>query len=65
MAARNETLIPKLDSLARCIMRIESKMPFTLDQLKGDADLQDVISPKTATLLQKAVGFRNILSASQ
>ena len=31
----------KLESLRRCLSRIESKMPFDAVQLAGDFDLQD------------------------
>jgi hypothetical protein len=31
----------KLDSLARCVRRIETKRPRTPDQLVSDIDLQD------------------------
>jgi uncharacterized protein YutE (UPF0331/DUF86 family) len=34
----------KLESLARCIHRIEAKRPATLEQLASDLDLQDILS---------------------
>ena len=34
----------KLDSLARCVRRIEAKRPQTPDQLVSDIDLQDILS---------------------
>lgn len=43
-AVRFEVLEPKLDSLARCIDRVQSKLPFTEERVRSDADLQDVIS---------------------
>jgi len=32
----------KLESLRRCLWRIESKQPFTVKQLTNDFDLQDI-----------------------
>ena len=47
-------LAPKLDALARCLARIESKSPFTLERLRSDADLQDIISVN----LERAIQMR-------
>ena len=40
----NDVLSQKLDSLARCLSRIESKKPFTLEKLNQDFDLQDILA---------------------
>jgi hypothetical protein len=34
----------KLDSLFRCVMRIESKQPISKEVLADDLDLQDIIA---------------------
>lgn len=36
-------LVEKLESLRRCIRRIEDKKPGNVDQLKQDIDLQDIL----------------------
>ncbi len=41
----------KLESLRRCIARIEQKCPPTVEQLSGDPDVQDIV----ALNLQRAV----------
>ena len=38
-----EVILNKLDSLSRCVARVESKNPHSLETLKNDVDLQDVI----------------------
>lgn len=58
-----EVLVPKLDSLARCILRIESKKPFTVAQLGKDADLQDVISVNLERAVQQCVDIASICLA--
>ncbi len=50
-----EALIPKLDSLARCILRIESKKPFTLTELQTNFDLQDILSINIERAVQQCV----------
>ena len=40
----NDVLSQKLDSLARCLARIESKKPFALEKLLQDFDLQDILA---------------------
>jgi uncharacterized protein YutE (UPF0331/DUF86 family) len=58
-----EALIPKLDSLARCILRIESKKPFDLARIQADADLQDVISINLERAVQQCVDLCSICIA--
>lgn len=41
----------KLESLRRCVIRIEQKCPPTIEQLSGDPDVQDIV----ALNLQRAV----------
>jgi len=39
----NDTVSAKLESLSRCISRIEEKRPASVDALKSDIDAQDII----------------------
>lgn len=45
----------KLDSLARCILRIETKRPPVLDLLLREIDLQDILSVNIERAVQLAV----------
>jgi uncharacterized protein YutE (UPF0331/DUF86 family) len=45
----------KLDSLGRCIHRIELKRPATLDSLIDDVDLQDILSINLERAVQLCV----------
>jgi len=38
-----DVLMNKLESLRRCIQRVQDKAPVSSDLLKGDYDLQDII----------------------
>ena len=58
-----EVLIPKLDSLARCLLRIEGQKPFTADQLRNDPDLQDIISVNLERAVQQCVDIASICLA--
>lgn len=46
-----DLMLTKLESLRRCIQRIDNKKPIKIEQLKEDYDLQDIISIN----LQRAV----------
>ncbi len=56
-------LAPKLDALARCLARIESKSPFTLERLRSDADLQDIISVNLERAIQQCVDVASMVLA--
>ncbi len=56
-----EILEPKLDSLARCLNRIESKKPFTLESLERDFDLQDIISVNLERSVQLSVDIASVI----
>jgi uncharacterized protein YutE (UPF0331/DUF86 family) len=45
----------KLDSLFRCVKRIESKRPISKDALVNDPDLQDIIAINLERAVQLAV----------
>ncbi len=48
-------LLAKLDSLHRCLLRIQSKTPLTVDDLKSSLDLQDIISLNLGRAVQVCV----------
>ena len=50
-----DIIIRKLDSLARCVNRIEKKRPATLEQLMDDVDLQDILSINLERAVQVSV----------
>ena len=45
----------KLESLRRCIDRIQSKKPDSIDALTGDYDLQDILSVNLERAVQQCV----------
>jgi uncharacterized protein YutE (UPF0331/DUF86 family) len=50
-----DIIMRKLDSLARCVRRIEEKRPATLDQLIEDIDTQDILSINLERAVQVSV----------
>ena len=50
-----EILIAKMESLSRCILRIESKCPEDSQTLKDDLDLQDIIVINLERAVQQCV----------
>lgn len=54
----------KLESLRRCLARIESKQPFDADQLADDFDLQDIVSLNLTRAVQMAVDIGAHIAAS-
>ncbi|MBJ7257634.1 MAG: DUF86 domain-containing protein [Akkermansiaceae bacterium] len=50
-----DIVIRKLDSLARCVRRIEEKRPATLEQLIHDIDIQDILSINLERAVQVSV----------
>ena len=59
-------LIEKLESLRRCIRRIEDKKPIDIDQLKQDIDLQDILVLNLTRTVQLAVDIgSHIISQSE
>ena len=53
----------KLESLRRCIGRIEQKKPKTVDILKTDYDIQDIISLNLERAIQLSVDIGSYLLA--
>lgn len=61
----NQTTIKaKLDSLARCLMRIESKKPFDAKRLASDLDLQDVVVQNLERAVQQCVDIASSILAT-
>ncbi len=54
-AALREQITPKLDSLARCLSRIESKYPLSESVLRENADTLDVVSLNLERAVQQCV----------
>ena len=48
-------MLTKLDSLHRCLTRIESKTPASLDVLQEDLDIQDIITLNLTRAVQICV----------
>lgn len=51
----NDIILSKLENIKNCIERIESKMPFTLDNLKLNYDLQDTVTVNIQRAIQSAI----------
>lgn len=63
MAPDQQLLESKLDSLARCLLRIESKFPITPKRLQTDLDLQDIVVLNLERAVQVSVDLASILLA--
>ena len=50
-----DIIFRKLDSLARCVRRLEQKRPATLDGLVDEIDLQDILSINLERAVQLCV----------
>jgi uncharacterized protein YutE (UPF0331/DUF86 family) len=50
-----DIIMRKLDSLTRCVGRIEQKRPHTLEQLIDDIDIQDILSINLERAVQVSV----------
>ncbi len=60
-----DLILAKLESLERCIRRIEGKAPATLRDLENDPDIQDIIVLNLERAVQQCVDLGlHILSAS-
>lgn len=55
MNSKQSTLLTKLTNLKNCILRIENKKPFSVDELKANYDLQDIISLNLQRAIQSCV----------
>ena len=53
----------KLDSLARCLERLRTKKPCSLEALEADIDLQDIVSINMERAVQLCVDMTSIILA--
>lgn len=60
-----DVVLRKLESLRRCIGRIESKRPTDARALEQDYDLQDIISVNLERAIQTTVDIASILLAER
>ncbi|MBI1860124.1 MAG: DUF86 domain-containing protein [Deltaproteobacteria bacterium] len=51
----DEVILQKIDSLVRCVLRLQTKAPFSLEKLKKDIDLQDIVIINLERLVQISV----------
>lgn len=59
----SDVLRNKLESLRRCISRIEEKRPSVIETLKADYDIQDIISLNLERAIQLSVDIGSRLLA--
>jgi uncharacterized protein YutE (UPF0331/DUF86 family) len=59
----HDIIMRKLDSLARCVGRIEEKRPDTLEQLIDEIDIQDILSINLERAVQVSVDIGTHLIA--
>ena len=55
--------LAKLESMGRCLMRINEKMPSSVDELKNDIDRQDIILINLERLIQQMVDLALVVLA--
>jgi uncharacterized protein YutE (UPF0331/DUF86 family) len=60
-----DLVLRKLESLRRCVERIESKRPADARTLEQDYDLQDIISVNLERAIQAGVDIASILLAER
>lgn len=58
-----ELLFTKIESLRKCILRIEHKRPLNAEILQSDIDLQDIISVNLERAVQQCVDIAAIIIA--
>ena len=57
----NDLILVKIESLRKCIMRIELKRPASPEILRSDIDLQDIISVNLERAIQQCVDIASII----
>lgn len=50
-----QLIAQKLDSLRRCVQRVESRMPASLEQLQRDVDAQDIVALNLTRAVQMCI----------
>ena len=61
----NDVIANKIERIRRCITRVESKCPTSVDQLGDDYDLQDIISVNLERAIQSCVDIATHIIASK
>ena len=56
-------LTEKLESLRRCLQRIEAKTPGDVESLRGDPDLQDIVVLNLTRAVQVCVDIGSLVYA--
>lgn len=56
-----DLILAKIESLRKCISRIEQKRPDSPDKLNSDIDLQDIISVNLERAVQQCVDIASII----
>lgn len=51
----DEVILQKIDSIVRCILPLQTKLPVTLQKLQTDIDLQDIVIINLERLVQVSV----------
>ncbi|HEY8272360.1 MAG TPA: DUF86 domain-containing protein [Pseudobdellovibrionaceae bacterium] len=54
-----DVILNKVENIKNCIERIESKKPFSPQELKANFDLQDIISVNLQRAIQSSVDLAN------
>ena len=63
MSVDIDVLLTKIESLRKCLLRIEQKRPVDRETLQRDLDLQDIISVNLERAIQQCVDIAAILIA--
>jgi len=58
-----QRILPQVDTIARCLERIESKKPFSLSDLQNNFDLQDIVSINLERAIQASVNIAAMIIA--
>lgn len=59
----SDIILVKIESLRKCIGRIESKRPLNVEILESDIDLQDIITVNLERAVQQCVDIASIIIA--
>ena len=57
----NDVILKKIESLNKCVSRIETKVPLSVEELKDNIDLQDIISVNLERAVQISVDIASIV----
>ncbi len=63
LSMKKDVILAKIESLSRCIRRIESKRPSSAETLAKDLDLQDIIVVNLERAVQVSVDIASMMIA--